>query len=58
MHPFLAPLAVRSARVASDEHRSDWLGVPAITWLLGIFALLVLGGGFTAMARTGGRVAG
>jgi hypothetical protein len=49
-HPLPAPLAVRSAHVASDEDRSDWLGVPAITWLLVIFALLVLGGGFTAMA--------
>jgi hypothetical protein len=30
--PFLAPLAVRSARVASDEDRPDWLGVPTMTW--------------------------
>jgi hypothetical protein len=61
VHPFLAPLAVRSARVASDEDRPDWLGVPAITWLLVISALLVPGGGVTAMAvfdRPGGRVAG
>jgi hypothetical protein len=36
--------------VAPEHNRSDWLGVPAITWLLVIFALLVLGGGFTAMA--------
>ena len=36
--------------MASGKDRSDWLGVPAITWLLVIFALLVLGGGFTAMA--------
>jgi len=50
VHPFLAPLAVRSAHVAPEHNRSDWLGVPAITWLLVIFALLVLGGGFTAMA--------
>ena len=39
--------------MASDKDRSDWLGVPAITWLLVIFALLVLGGGFTAMAVFG-----
>jgi len=32
VHSFLAPLAVRSARVASDEDRPDRLGVPAITW--------------------------
>jgi hypothetical protein len=50
MYPFLAPLAVRSAHVAPEQNRSEWLGVPAITWLLVIFALLVLGGGFTAMA--------
>jgi hypothetical protein len=50
MHPFLAPLAVRSAHVAPEQNRSEWLGVPAITWLLVIFALLVLGGGFTVMA--------
>jgi hypothetical protein len=50
MHPFLAPLAVRSADVAPEHNRSEWLGVPAITWLLVIFALLVLGGGLTAMA--------
>ena len=36
--------------MAPEHNRSDWLGVPAITWLLVIFALLVLGGGFTAMA--------
>ena len=53
---FLAPLAVRSARVASDEDRSDGLGVPAITWLLVIVALLVPGGGFTAMAVFGRSV--
>jgi hypothetical protein len=50
VHPFLTPLAVRSAHVAPERDRSEWLGVPAITWLLVIFALLVLGGGFTAMA--------
>jgi hypothetical protein len=50
VHPFLAPLAVRSAHVAPEHNRSEWLGVPAITWILVIFALLVLGGGFTAMA--------
>jgi hypothetical protein len=48
--------------VASDEDRPDWLGLPAITtWLLVISALLVPGGGVTAMAvfdRPGGRVAG
>jgi hypothetical protein len=47
--------------VASDEDRPDWLGVPAITRLLVIFALLVPGGGVTAKAvsgRPGGRVAG
>ena len=36
--------------MAPEHNRSEWLGVPAITWLLVIFALLVLGGGFTAMA--------
>ena len=36
--------------MASEQNRSEWLGVPAITWLLVIFALLVLGGGFTVMA--------
>jgi len=52
--------------VASDEDRSDWLGVPAITWLLVIFALLVPGGGFMQQSPapagrgpgTGGRVTG
>ena len=47
--------------MASDEDRPDWLGVPAITWLLVISALLVPGGGFAAVAvfgRPGGRVAG
>ena len=44
--------------MAPEHNRSDWLGVPAITWLLVIFALPVLGGGFTAMARTGGGVTG
>ncbi len=47
--------------MASDEDRPDRLGIPAITWLLVIFALLVPGGGVPAMAvpgRPGGRVAG
>ena len=48
--------------MASDEDRPDWLGVPAITtWLLVMSALLVPGGGVTAVAvfdRPGGRVAG
>ena len=42
VHPFPAPLAARSARAASDGDRPDRLGVPAITWLLVIFALLAL----------------
>ena len=33
--------------MASDEDRPDRLGVPAMTWLLVISALLVPGGGFT-----------
>lgn len=47
--------------MASDEDRPGWLGLPAITRLLVISALLVPGGGVTAMAvfgRPGGRVAG
>jgi hypothetical protein len=45
----------------ASEDRPDWLGLPAITWLLVIFALLVPGGGVTAMAVSGcpgGRAAG
>jgi hypothetical protein len=66
VHPFLAPLAVRSARVACGDDRPDRLGVPAMTWLLVIFALLVPGGGFTQQPPApagrgpgaGGRVTG
>jgi hypothetical protein len=37
--------------MASERSWSDyWKDIPAITWLIVIFALLVLAGGFTAMA--------
>lgn len=36
---------------STPETRSEWLrAVPAITWLVFIFALLALAGGFLAMA--------
>ena len=52
--------------MASGEGRSDWLGVPAITWLPVIVALLVPGAGFTQQhpaqagrgPGAGGRVTG
>jgi hypothetical protein len=40
--------------MASGRSWSDFLkDIPAITWLIVIFALLVLAGGFTAMAVFG-----